>query len=134
MRSSDGAVWASVAATLRDVVLPELGDGHARRSAIELVGLAEYGRSRGPDPEASRAAELAAALARLAANPLVPGESAGWVADRCTAALVAAVGRDDEHARAVRETLRPVLVRHLDDDLSTGAPLAEAFRGRLPGG
>jgi hypothetical protein len=31
----------------------------------------------------------------------------------------------------LRETVRPVLLRHLDDDLAAAGPLLDAFRGRL---
>ena len=48
-------------------------------------------------------------------------------------ALAFAVGRDDEHAVEIRSVLRPVVVRQLDEELATTAPLVEAFRGRLDG-
>ena len=73
---------------------------------------------------------MEAALAALGANPLVP--SSGSADERAAAALVAAVGRDDADAAAVRETLRPVLVAELDDELAVTAGLLDAFRGSMP--
>jgi MoxR-like ATPase len=133
MRASDGALWASVAATLRDVVLPAIDDGHARIVTTQLVGLAEHAITRGPDPEPDRAAELTVALAALAGNPLVPPDP-GPAPDLVAGALAAAAGRNDEAATAVRATLRPILIRHLDDDLAAGEVLGAVFRGRLPDG
>lgn len=132
-RPSDGAVWASVAETLRKVVVPALDEGtHAHAAAVQLVALAEHARDRAADPTLERDAELAAALDRLAGNALVPPD--GSPNDRAAAALAAAVGRAGADADAVRHALRPLLVAHLDDDLAATAGLGEAFRGRLPGG
>jgi hypothetical protein len=83
-------------------------------------------------------AELAAALHALSANEIV---AAAWDGDRSErvvmsaagASLAAAVGRGDAAAIEVRAVLRPVVVRHLDDDLAVTAPLVGAFRGRLDG-
>lgn len=133
MRASDAALWASVAETLRDVVLPTIDDGHARLATTQLVGLADHARTRGTDPEPERQAELAAALAALAGNPLVPA-APGSVLTRAASALAGAAGRYDEEATAVRATLRPVLIGHLDDDLAAGDMLGAAFRGRLVDG
>jgi hypothetical protein len=128
MRASDDAVWASIEATIRDVLLPALDDAHARLTAIQLAGLAGYARTRRPDPTAARDRELAVLLDGLELAP-----AHGTVAERCAAALVAAVGRDDDAAREVRRVLRSALVRHLDEDLADGAVIGEAFRGRLAG-
>jgi hypothetical protein len=49
------------------------------------------------------------------------------------AALAGAVGRDDDAAREVRNVLRPILVRQLDDELDETAPMVDAFRGKLDG-
>lgn len=133
MRASDAALWASVVETLRGVVLPGMDDGHARLATTQLVGLAEHARTRGPDPEPERQEELAAALAALTGNPLVPADP-GSVLSRAAGALAAAAGRYDEAATAVRATLRPVLIDHLDDDLAAGEMLGAAFRGQLPDG
>jgi hypothetical protein len=48
-------------------------------------------------------------------------------------ALAAAVTRDDAAAADVRSVLRPVVLRHLDDELAVTSPLVDAFRGRLGG-
>jgi hypothetical protein len=49
------------------------------------------------------------------------------------AALAGAVGRHDDHADQIRERLRPVVVRQLDEELEETAPLVDAFRGKLDG-
>ena len=128
-RPSDDALWASVSATLRDVVLPHLDDEWAVAQTVMLIALAEQARTRGEDPVERQRAELAAALDGLAANPLVqPGEPSAAAA----AALAAAVGRDDEDADEVRRVLRPLLVAHLDELVASNASLMDAFRGKLP--
>ena len=131
-RPSDGALWASVAETLRRVVLPQLADTWARAQAIQLIGLAEQARGRGGDPAHRYTEELVTALESIADNPLVhehwPGEPHAVAA----AALAAAVPRDDDAADEVRAALRPLLVAQLDEELALSSPLMEAFRGRLP--
>jgi hypothetical protein len=128
-RPSDDALWASVSATLRDVVLPHLDDEWAVAQTVMLIALAEQARTRGEDPVERQRTELAAALDGLAANPLVqPGEPSAAAA----AALAAAIGRDDEDADEVRRVLRPLLVAHLDELVASNASLMDAFRGKLP--
>ena len=132
-RPSDDAIWASIATTLREAVLPAVGDEWARQSVIQLVGLAEYARSRPADDTPARRDRLRVALGSLEGNPLV-----GWRAgdddpeQAAARALVAAVGRTDADADAVRNALRPVLLADLDADLSATESLDAAFRGRLP--
>ena len=133
-RPSDDALWASVAATLRDVVLPQLDDEHARAATIELIGLAAYARARGDDRGAARIAELRAVLDGLPGSGCAGAGDATEVLAACADALVAATGGDDEGAAAVRDRLRPVLLRHLDEDLAGEEGLLTAFRGRLPDG
>lgn len=141
-RPSDDALWASVIATLRNVILPAVDDEHARLAAIGLVGLAGYARHRGSDPTSIRVDELADVLDALAANAIVaPHWSAGALRDRatvmaaCSAVLAAAIDADDaqsdevEHARAA---LRPLLLAHLDEDLASDIAMLDAFRGKLP--
>ncbi len=128
-RPSDDALWASVSATLRDVVLPRLDDEWATAQTVMLVALAEQARTRGEDPVERQRTELAAALDGLAANALVqPGEPSA----AASAALAAAIGRDDEDADEVRRVLRPLLVAHLDELVASNASLMDAFRGKLP--
>jgi len=128
-RPTEDALWASVSATLRDVVLPRLDDDWATAQTIMLIALAEQARTRGEDPVERQRAELAAALDGLAGNPLVqPGQPSAVAA----AALTAAVGRDDEDADEVRRVLRPLLVAQLDELLASNASLMDAFRGKLP--
>jgi len=141
---TDGALWASMAATQRDVVLPDVTDPHHRQVVIQLVGLAAYARDRGPDPTAARVAEVAGALDALASrgNALVAtrwpddADDAGAVMRVASAVLADAVDRDDADADglAARDALRTILVRHLDEDLATEDVLLAAFRGRLPDG
>jgi plasmid stabilization system protein ParE len=141
-RPSDDALWASVVATLRNVIIPAVDDEHARLAAIALVGLAGYARRRGSDPTSIRVDELADALDVLASNPIVaPHWSAGALRDRatvmaaCAAVLAAAVDADDVQGDAVahvREALRSLLLAHLDEDLASDLAMLDAFRGKLP--
>ena len=137
---TDAEIHRAVAATVREILLPALPDdaGWARAAAIQLVGLTQYAARRGPDRTIACVAELADVLSALAGNELI---DATWDGDRSQqavmraagAVLAAAVGRDDESARAAVGALRPVLVRQLDDELAETAPLVNAFRGRLDG-
>lgn len=131
-RPSDEALWGCVATTLREVVLPALDDQWARAATVQLVGLAAYARTRAADPAVARAEELGRALDELAANELVAGHWPGDALVAAAAALAAAVGRRDEAAEAVRARLRPLLVRHLDEDVTEHEVLLGPFRGRLP--
>lgn len=134
-RPTDDAIWASVATTLREVVLPAVSDEWARQSVIQLVGLAEYARARPPDDSDARRDRLRAALDSLAGNPLVawpPADDTGEPEQAAARALTAAIGRVGPEAEAVRQALRPVLLADLDADLEATASLDAAFRGRLP--
>ncbi len=124
--------------TVRDVLLPEIRGDWARVIALQLVGMARWASSRPPDPAATRIAELAAALDRLASNPVV---AARWVSgdrtgpvvlEAVSRALADAVGRDDAAGDEVRRELRPIVVRHLDDDLALTSVMLPYFRGHLP--
>ena len=129
-RPSDAAIAACVAPTLR--ALHASPDGEWFRGVLaQLIGVVEYGRDRGPDRVDERRAGLAAALGALAGNGLVP--AVGTPEERASAALVAAVGRDDEDAAAVRDALRPLLVRELDDELAETMQLMDGFRGKVRG-
>lgn len=117
-RPSDGALWASMADTLRCTVLPHLTDLHARSATIQLIGLAVYAGRRGSDPTRRRQEELAAAM----------GAAAGQDVLRSCIAVLA-----DPYHRA-HATIREILERHLDEDLETEAVLLKAFRGQVPDG
>lgn len=133
-RLDDAELWRGVEATVRDVLLPAITDEWARAAAIQLVGVARYAQRRPSDPTATRVAEIAAALDQLASNPLVPqrsGDDEVAVLDAAGRALAAAVGDDGAAGDAVRSTLRPVVVRQLDDELVVTGPLVAAFRGKL---
>jgi hypothetical protein len=117
-RPSDAALWASVAETLRDTVLPHLTDPHARDATIQLIGLAMYGGKRGSDPARRRQEELASAL----------GAAAGQDVLRSCIAVLA-----DPYHRA-HSTIREILERHLDEDLDNEKPLLKAYRGQVPNG
>jgi hypothetical protein len=136
-RLGDADLWRSVERTLHEVLLPAIPEEQewARTTAVQLIGLARYAAARPPDATAERVAELRAALAALAGNPLVEGlgddADAGAVFEAAGRALAAAVGRHDAGADQVRRAVRPVVVRHLDDELAVTAPLVAAFRGRL---
>ena len=117
-RPSDEAIWASVANTLRTTVLPQVSDPQARSSTIHLIGLATYASQRGPDPDAHRLAEIAAAL----------GGAAGQDVRRSCFAVLA----DPDHA--AYPIVREILERHVEEDLSTEAALQQARREQVPGG
>lgn len=129
----DRDLFRCVAHTLRNVLMEHLDDEWSQAAAAQLAGLAEYAAVRPVDDSAQRTEELAAVLDGLRANPLV---GAVWTGDRGRAAsaagrvLAAAVGRDDAAAAEVRATLRPVIVRQLDDQLAVTAPLVAVFRGQ----
>ena len=150
-RPSEGALWASVAETVQQVVLPALGDDpHTRQVAIQLVGLATYaGPARaGPDARPDRRAGRSSSTPRPGpASPLVAGR---WTegSPRTPDDVLTAAGRragsrrgsrrpgrrSDDGGDAVRDDLRAALLRHLDEDLATEDVLLGAFRGRLPDG
>ena len=139
MRLDDAELWRCVDATLTGVLLPAIGDDQAwaRAAAVQLIGLVRYAASRPADASAARADELAAVLAELADNELVDwdGDPTGpSVAAAAGRALASAVGRTGADADRIRSVLRPVLVRHLDDELAVTAPLVNAFRGVLDDG
>lgn len=117
---TDDQLWWSVRETVRSVLLPQLADPWARLAAVQLVGLADFARRRGIDPWAVRLAELRAALG------LPPDARAGEVFDAASGALV--------HDSAARPTVRALLVRYLDEDVTLTSPLIGTFRGALPEG
>jgi hypothetical protein len=128
-RLSDSAIRACVSPALRAVHASPPGPW-ASGTIAQLIALVEYADRRGADPTEERRAVLAATLDAIGANPLVPAD--GSVEERASAALVAAVGRDDVDAETVRSTLRPLLVAELDDELAETMPLMDGFRGKVP--
>ena len=135
---TDREILRSVEETVRRVLLPSLRDdaGWARAVAIQLAGLARYAAQRPPDATAERVEEVTAVLGGLTGNEIVAGVWSGETSQRVVmqaagAALAAAVGREDEAADEVRQRLRPVLVRQLDDELADTSMLVDAFRGKL---
>jgi hypothetical protein len=135
---SAAAMWRAVEATVRDVLLPSVAEDWARVAAVQLVGMARFAATRPPDPTPSRVAELAAVLDRLSNNPVVaphwpvPTASPEAVLGATGAVLAGAVARRDDAADEVRAELRPVVGRHLDDDLAVTGMLMPYFRGQLP--
>ena len=137
-RLSDAELWRGVETTVRNVLLPAITDEWARAAAVQLVGVARYAERRPADPIGERLAELRTVLARLDANPLVAAnrpdagdESAHGVLAAVGRVLAAAVDDDGPAGDEVRAVLRPVVVRHLDEELLVTAPLVHAFRGQL---
>lgn len=116
----DEVLWRSVAATLRDVVVPGLRPGHELDTAVQLQGLAAYAASRPADPGEERARRLADALGAQVAD--LPDALA-----RASEVLVAAVAGsgDPDVARRVRGEV----LRQLDEDVVSAAPLLETFSG-----
>jgi hypothetical protein len=135
---SDAAMWRAVEATVRSVLLPSIADEWARVAAVQLVGMARFAATRPADPTPSRVVELGAVLDRLRHNPIVaphwpvPTASPEAVLGAAGAVLAGAVARDDEAGDEVRAEVRPVVSRHLDDDLAVTGGLMPYFRGQLP--
>lgn len=137
---TDTEIHRAVHATVVELLLPAIRDDAewARAAAVQLAGLARYAERRGVDRTEARVAEVADILSALAGNELV---DAHWDGDRSQrsvmgaagAVLAAAVARRDPAAVEVRQALRPVVVRQLDDELAETAPLVDAFRGKLDG-
>ncbi len=135
---TDAEILRSVEATVREQLLPALpaDQAWARAVGVQLVGLVRYAMRRGADRTQERIDEVADVLASLRHNELVAGV---WDGDRSQrpvmaaagAALAAAIVRDDAAGDEIRSVLRPVVVRHLDDELAATAPLIDAFRGKL---
>jgi hypothetical protein len=139
-RLTDAEIHRAVHRTIVDVLLPAIGDDSewARAAAIQLAGLARYAERRGVDRTEARVAELGELLATIATNELVAehwdgGRTQRSVMGAAGAVLAAAVDRHDAAADEARRTLRPVVVRQLDDELAETAPLVDAFRGKLHG-
>ena len=135
---TDAEIWRSVETTVRDVLLPAIDDEWARIIAVQLVGMVHLARERPPDPLPERLAELTTILDELRDNPVV---AAQWpngdrgpaaVLGAVSAALAGAVGRADAAGDEVRTRLRPVVRRHLDEDLAVTSGLMPYFRGQLP--
>lgn len=119
-RIPDELLWASVAATLRDVVAPGLRPGHELDTTVQLQGLASYAASRPADQGDERARRLADALG-------APVRDLPDALGRASAVLVAAVeGTGDLE---VAHRVRAELLRQLDEDVAVAAPLLETFSG-----
>jgi aminoglycoside phosphotransferase (APT) family kinase protein len=114
----DEQLWWSVRETVRSVLLPQLADPWARVAAAQLVGLADWARTRGEDPWPARLDELRAGLG------LDADADAIAVLDAASAALLAGGAR--------RDAIRPLLVRYLDEDVARTQSMMVAFRGQLP--
>jgi plasmid stabilization system protein ParE len=106
-------------------------DDVTHTSLVQTIALAEFAARRGEDATAGRRSELVAALQSIAANPHVTRHADDDPYTWASRALVDAVGRDDPAAAELRDVVRPLLLRHLDDDLAAVGPLLDAFRGRL---
>ncbi len=117
-RPTDAALWASMADTLRNTVLPHLTDAYARDATIRMIGLATYAGQRGNDPTRRRSEELAAAL----------GAAAGQDVMRSCLAVLA----DPYHRE--NSTVREILERHLDEDLERETVLLRALQRQVPNG
>lgn len=133
-RLSDADLWRGVEFTVRNVLLPAIDDEWARAAAIQLVGVARYASRRPADHATEQAAEVAAVLASLLHNPLVvqPADATPRsILEAAGATLAAAVGNDGAAGDEVRTVLRPLLLRHLDEEFAITAPLVNAFRGKL---
>jgi len=137
---TDNDLWHCMSETMRSVILPSLDDPWARVALIRLIGLAEYAPRRGDDPTEQRTRDLTDCVDGLAAKfePLRqslpanwPGEGASASMDVCAKLLTDAVGDDSAQSQAVREELKPLLLRQLDEDLAATSPLFMSFAGVL---
>jgi hypothetical protein len=139
------AILRSAIATVRDVLMPELTSAWARTSALQLIGMLAYARARtAADPE--RSADLAEALAVLLLDePALAAQFGDF--DAALAArggdasalhalagelLVHAQRQDGPGSVAIRERLRPLLLRRLGEDLAGAQVMMQTFRGVLP--
>ena len=117
--------------------LPSLADDWAQVIAVQLVGMARFA-ARPADPLPDRVVELSAELDALADNPIVagrwpaPSDDAADVLRAVSAVLGDAVSRDDPAGDEVRARVRPIVSRHLDEDLAVTGMLMPYFRGQLP--
>jgi hypothetical protein len=135
---NENELWRAVEQTVHNVLLPSITDDWPRVAAIQLIGLARYAATRPEDRTPARTAELAHALDGLAGNPIV---AENWRGEDRTVAVVmrvagdvlaAAIDRTDDEADEIRRVLRPIVLRHLDDDLAVTEPMLPYFRGQLP--
>ena len=138
------ALWASVAETVRQIILPALDDDpHTRQVAIHLVGLATYAGRRGPDPIADRVDEIADLLDAAARRGPAGDRAMDRGAPRTPADVLAAAGAVLSAAgkptprtttRTGSGTSCAVLVRQLDADLATEDVLLKVPCGGCPDG
>ena len=136
-RLTDDALWASVAATIREVLLPAIDDPWARQSAIQLVGLAEYARRRGQRaPTPDDVTESVRTF--LDEHRHVPTVAQHWPGadhdplDAAAEILARAQSDGTPVPESVRSGLRALLIADLDHQLETTAVLIGPFRGKLP--
>ena len=120
VRVPDARLWQSVAATLRDVVAPGLRPGHELDTVVQLQGLAAYAASR---PSTRARSGPPASRTRWACR--------GWTCrprwsarPRCWSRPWRAPG-----TRTVARRVREELLRQLDEDVVTAAPLLDTFSG-----
>ncbi|MBT4492120.1 MAG: hypothetical protein HOC70_02680 [Gammaproteobacteria bacterium] len=137
---TDNDLWHCMSETMRSVILPTIDDPWAKIALIRLIGLAEYAPRRGDDPTKQRTRDLAGCVDALVAKfkPLQqtlpadwPGEGATTVLDFCSKLLTDAVGDDSAQSQAVRDELKPLLLRQLDEELAVTSPLIVSFAGGL---
>ena len=120
------------------MLLPSLADDWAKVAAVQLLGVARLAMSRPADQTPARVAELAAALDSLRGYDVVDAHWPATSDDPVTVlravsrVLAAVVAADDDPSSTVRSTLRPIVSRHLDEDLAVTGPLMPYFRGQLP--
>jgi hypothetical protein len=131
-------LWRCVEETVRDVLIPALRDDAdwALAVAVQLVGLARYAGHRPTSTGKHRVDELAAILDAKSNNELVAkhwrgNDASSSVIDVVGRILAEAVTQTGPDADEIRRSLRPVIVRHLDEDLAVTSPLVNAFRGQL---
>jgi hypothetical protein len=134
---TDQQMWRAVEATVHNVLLPSIADDWARVAAVQLVGMARFAQQRPADPLPARVAELRGVLDALAANPIVAAHPPSAAGDEGVLAAVGevladAVARDDPPAEEIRDQLRTIVRRQLDDDLASSGMLMPYFRGELP--
>jgi aminoglycoside phosphotransferase (APT) family kinase protein len=116
-RPSEVALWRCVADTLARTILPALRPGFEQDSARQLFGVGRYALLRPPDRGPARAAQLAPLLG------LPPSAGVADVFAEASQGLVAGAAAD---------SVRPLLLDFLAEDVTEAAPLLETFSGHTP--
>jgi len=133
---SDAELWHGVEHTVHRVLLPHIDDDWARAAAVQLIGLARYASTRTAGRVDRNVAELIGVLDSLADNAIVAdhrraSDSPSDVFAAVASVMAAAVDDDGVAGDEIRRTLRPVVTRQLDDELTETSAMIPFFRGQI---